>query len=174
MLVLGAWAILAFAAAEGSRASEQSDTAVVPDEVAVKPPVCGPATALRQDEYGLWEGEWVMKGSNMAGNYYSILRIRNVDSGGFSCETECRDVPYGPNAHWSGEEQAGFESSVAACTPEPETRFRLRVDPDDRHARTLEAGRDPLTVRTEAAPDAPYPSPLAHWLDERKAIDPAQ
>lgn len=138
VLMLGAWAILAFAAADGSRAAEQSGPAVVPDEVAVKPPACGPATALQEGEHGLWEGEWVMKGSKIADESHSILRIRKVDSEGFAYETECRDVPSGTNAYWSGEKRARFESAVAACTPEPETRFRLRVDPDDRHARTLE------------------------------------
>ena len=118
--------------------SEQPDSAAVPDSETIEPSGCGPATALQEGEYGLWEGEWVMEGSKVADNVYSILRIRAVDSGGFTYETECRDIPYGPNAVWSGEKQARFQGSLDACSPEPETRFRLGVDPDDRHARTLE------------------------------------
>lgn len=137
-MVVVVWAMLAFTGTDGSRASEQPDSAGVPDSATTESGGCGPATALQEGEYGLWEGEWVMEGSKVADNVYSILRIRAVGSGGFAYETECRDVPYGPNAKWSGEKQARFEGSLDACSPEPETRFRLSVDPDDRHARTLE------------------------------------
>ena len=137
-MLLVVWAILALAGADGSRASERTDSEVVPDSVVIEPTGCGPAVVLPEGEYGLWEGQWVMEGSDLDENYYSILRIGAVHSGGFSYETECRDIPYGPNAEWSGEKRARFEGSLEACSPEPETRLRLSVDPDDRHARMIE------------------------------------
>ena len=137
-MVVVVWAMMAFAGTHGSRASEQPDLSVVADKGAIEPPGCEAAVALPEGEYGLWEGEWVMEGSKVVDNVYSILRIRAVDARGFAYETECRDIPYGPNALWSGEKQARFEGSLEACSSEPETRFRLRLDPDDRHTRTLE------------------------------------
>lgn len=96
------------------------------------------ATKLQPREHGLWAGEWLMAGSDLEENVYSILRIRDVDAGGFSYETECRDIPYGPNAVRSGEERARFQGPLEAWHPETGTYFRLSIHPDDRHDRTLE------------------------------------
>jgi len=137
-MVLVVWAILVLAAADSSRSDEQSESAIVPDSVVNEQSGCGPAVVLPKGEYRLWEGEWVMEGSDIAENVYSILRIHAVHSGGLVYGTECRDIPYGPNATWSNIKEARFEGSLQACSPDSETRLRLSVDPDDRHARVIE------------------------------------
>ena len=95
-------------------------------------------TGLQPHEYGLWEGRWLMAGSNPEDNVYSILHIRDADSAGFSYEMECRDIPYGPNAVWSGENRAVFQNPLAASHAPTATHFTLNVNPDDRHDRLLE------------------------------------
>ena len=92
---------------------------------------------LRPREYGMWSGEWLLSGSDTAENVYTILRISDVHPGGFSYKTECRDVPYGPNATWSGEERAEFLGPLDASNAGTRTRFRLRVNAHDRHDRYL-------------------------------------
>ena len=93
---------------------------------------------LEPPEYGLWEGEWVMAGSSLEDNVYSILRTRDADSTGFSYEMECRDIPYGPNTVWSGQNRAVFQNPLAATDATTDTRFTLSVNPDDRQDRLLE------------------------------------
>ena len=93
---------------------------------------------LQPHEYIVWEGEWLMSGSDLEDNVYTILRIWEVDAGGFKFETECRNIPYGPNATWGGEERAEFEGPLEASRLERGMRFGLSVNPDDRYDRVLE------------------------------------
>ena len=93
---------------------------------------------LQTQEYSLWEGEWLEVGSDLEENIYTILRIREVDGEGYLFETEYRDIPYGPNAIWSGENQAVFQSPLSATHAATATRFTLSVNPDDLHDRQLE------------------------------------
>ena len=127
------------AEANGNRGTGSSDPEVAAaPAAATRAGVVGAPVVLRSHEYGLWSGEWLLSGSDFEENVYTILRIRDVHPGGFSYETECRDIPYGPNATWwSGEELAEFRGPLNASNAGNRTRFRLRVNPRDRHDRSL-------------------------------------
>ena len=93
--------------------------------------------ALRPGEYGLWEGEWISTSSDLEENIYSIFRIKDADECGFTYSSECRDIPYGPNAEWKGEERAVFSGPFGAANPVTGTTFSLRVNPEDRNDRVM-------------------------------------
>lgn len=106
------------------------------------------ATALEPGEQRLWAGDWLMTGSDLEANVYSIFRIRDVRPGGFSYELDCRDVPYGPNAVLSGEARARFLGPLDAANPENGTHFRLTVRA---HEREVRPGRMGGTIGSVAA-----------------------
>ena len=78
-------------------------------------PSVGTQIALQPHEYGVWEGEWIRTDSDLENNYYSILRIQDVDDRGFTYSSECRNIPYGPNAMWSDEGRASFGGFFQRC-----------------------------------------------------------
>lgn len=99
----------------------------------------GLAPLLEPREYALWEGDWLSEASSPGDNLYENLSVANADAAGFTYAFECRDVPYGPNAIRTDEARASFRSSLRAEDPANGQTFVLRVDPDDRHNRVIQA-----------------------------------
>ena len=100
--------------------------------------VLAAGAVLSPADYSLWRGEWLSPYSDLAENYYAIVRIDSVDPNGFTYETECRDIPYGPNTEFSGEKRVLFLAPRVAQDAETGAMITLRINPDDRHDRVLE------------------------------------
>lgn len=103
--------------------------------------------ALSPEEYDLWQGEWISRSSNLKANLYAIVRIVQVDADGVKYESECRDIPYGPNATFVGDQRALFLGPRVAQNPETGVLLSLRIEPDDRHERILEFLSAPCVLR---------------------------
>lgn len=90
------------------------------------------------DDAELWAGTWYDPlETSLSDNVYSKMEIYGVHEHGFDYETERRDVPYGPNATWSGEQTAWFETPRRAVDRESGRTFLLTVDPADPYARVI-------------------------------------
>ena len=103
--------------------------------VDVKAPV---ASSVESGPANLWAGKWFSADSHVEKNVYEILRVTGVDARGFTYQFECRDTPYGPNAHWLDEARAFYGSSLQADDDANGRTFRLSIDPVDHHIRSIE------------------------------------
>ncbi|WP_419937585.1 RDD family protein [Candidatus Palauibacter sp.] len=101
--------------------------------------VAGGSVTLLLEEYEVWVGDWYDESAtHLDDNIYYRLGISAVHAYGFAYELEYHDVPYGPNAYWSGERSARFVGPRRAEDPMTGHVFLLSVDPVDRHARVID------------------------------------
>ena len=97
------------------------------------------AGTVSADAAELWAGTWYDPSeTSLSDNIYARMEIYGVREHGFDYETERRDVPYGPNATWSGEQTAWFEDARRAVDLETGRTFLLTVDPADPYARIID------------------------------------
>ncbi|MXX78520.1 MAG: DUF1311 domain-containing protein [Gemmatimonadales bacterium] len=97
------------------------------------------AGTVSADAAELWAGTWYEPSStSLSDNVYSMMEIYGVHEHGFDYGTERRDVPYGPNATWSGEQTAWFEDPRRAVDLEAGRTFLLTVDPADPYVRVID------------------------------------
>ena len=99
----------------------------------------GATGTVSADAAELWAGTWYDPSeTSLRDNIYARMEIYGVHEHGFDYGIERRDVPYGPNATWSGEQTAWFEDPRRARDRETDRTFLLTIDPADPYARVID------------------------------------
>lgn len=129
-------------AISGGSTTEAITASPVTRGAAAEDSTVGARGALEPEEYGLWEGDWYEASSgSVEDNFYFRLEISGADRLGFGYQLEERTVPYGPNAEWSEERTARFDSPLRATDPSTGHVFLMSIDPADPYSRTVEVRR---------------------------------